>query len=117
MEQRIEGEEKIRQYLLGELTDDEQTRLEERLLRDDDFLKQIQIAEDELTDDYLHGALSNREQERFEKHFLSAPERRKKLKFSSAFKKYISDTAVKAEVVEKPTSTATDKIWFLQSLL
>jgi hypothetical protein len=101
MDERIEDERSMKQYLLGNLPEVEQLRIEERLLTDDDYYRTLLILEDELTDDYIKGSLSNQERKRFEEHFLSSPERRQKLKFASALKRYVSETAV----AEAPSSS------------
>ena len=37
-----------RRYLLGQLTDDEAQKLEERLLSEDDFFQELELTKDEL---------------------------------------------------------------------
>jgi len=69
-------ERQICQYLLGKLEQEQQRRLEERLMTQDHLFEQVQVLEDELIDEYLKNALSPQDKEDFEKHFLSAPERR-----------------------------------------
>src|SRR5215470_1028129 len=88
MNQTINEEEAIRQYLLGRLREEEQTRLEERLLTDDDFFERLNLAEDELIDEYLAGGLDAENRQRFDTHFLAAPERQRKLRFSVVLSKY-----------------------------
>jgi tetratricopeptide (TPR) repeat protein len=90
MNQTINEEEAIKQYLLGRLPEDEKTRLEERLLTDDDFFERLNLAEDELIDEYLAGELDAENRQRFDKHFLAAPERQRKVRFSMALRKYVS---------------------------
>src|SRR5262249_6202613 len=90
MNQTINEEEAIKQYLLGRLPEEEQTRLEERLLTDDDFFERLNLAEDELVDDYLAGSLDAENRQRFDKQFLAAPERQRKVRFSMALRKYVS---------------------------
>ena len=75
----VDEERKIKSYLLGESEEAEARELEERLLRDDDFIEKTQLVEDELIEDYARGALSPRERQRFDEHFLSTPRRRRRL--------------------------------------
>src|ERR1051325_3474947 len=85
----------IKQYLLGELSDDAQRQqVEQRLLTDDDFFQELEISEDELIDQYLAGTLTPAERRNFESHFLAAPERRRKLGFARALSKYVGAAAV-----------------------
>ena len=65
----------LRRYLLGQLSEEEQGRLEERLFTDDTFHHQIEVAEDDLVEAYVSGELSAVERDLFETHFLSTPER------------------------------------------
>ncbi|MDQ1522374.1 MAG: hypothetical protein QOE47_298 [Pyrinomonadaceae bacterium] len=80
----------LRQYLLGELEEEAQHSVEERLFTRREYLDEMLIAEDELIDSYLSGSLSGREAEDFTRHFLLTPERRLKLRFARSLKKYVS---------------------------
>ena len=86
----LENDLAIKRYLLGELSDEEQQRLEERLLTDREYFERLQIMEVELVDEYARGALSAGEQERFDIYFLSTPERHQMLRFASALRRYVS---------------------------
>ncbi|MET0623268.1 MAG: CHAT domain-containing protein [Pyrinomonadaceae bacterium] len=74
-----DDEQLVRSYLLGELAQERARRLEERLLRDDEFVEQVLLVEDELIEDYALGELGPDVRGRFEKHFLTTPKRRRKL--------------------------------------
>jgi hypothetical protein len=95
--------ETTRLYLLGKLDENKQAQIEERLLTDDTFYDELSIAEDELTDQYLANELSDEERRGFETHFLSAPERRQKLRFARSLRRYVSQaTGTSAEENEEP---------------
>jgi anti-sigma factor RsiW len=49
------------------------------------------MVEDDLIDDYLDGSLSEQESEKFEQHFLATTERREKLRFAKALRRYVAD--------------------------
>src|SRR5262245_17392491 len=83
-------ERQMGKLLLGQLGDQEQQQLEERLMTQDDAFEQLQVLEDELIDEYLKNELSVQDREAFEKHFLAAPERREKLKFAEVFRSYVA---------------------------
>jgi hypothetical protein len=83
----------IRRYLLRELADEEQQRVEERLMTDDAFFERLKIAEDELVDEYLGNELLQSERERFELSFLTTPEGRQQVSFNTAFNRYVSKAA------------------------
>ena len=63
----------MRGYLLGQLGEKQQDRLEWRLLADADAFPDLEAAQDELIEDYLNGALGPADRAAFEAHFLAAP--------------------------------------------
>jgi len=62
----MEERERLVAYLLGELPEEEQHRLEREYLADDDAYEQLLVVEDELAYDYLEGRLSGDRRSRFE---------------------------------------------------
>ena len=99
MKNPLEEELLLKRFLLGELSQSEQSEVEERLFADPQYFSQFRAAEDELIDEYLYGDLDRSEQERFEKHFVTTPERRESLKVARALQQYI---------VKKGPSVATE---------
>lgn len=91
MQQDIDEDTLIKNYLLGNLSQEEQLHIEERLFFDREYFQTLQAAEDELIDDYVYGELSTKERERFEEYYLSTRERREALKVAQALKSYISN--------------------------
>jgi hypothetical protein len=83
----------IRQYLLGELSEEGQAKVQDRLLCDREFFDRLVAEENELMDDYLRGDLREEQEEKFKSYFLAAPERRQALRFAKALKKRISEEA------------------------
>lgn len=73
----------VRRYLLGQLKEAEQERIELRLLTDSLFGEEFDTVVDELTDQYVSNELTDDERKRAEKHFLTTPERRQKLEFAT----------------------------------
>jgi hypothetical protein len=92
MEITKHDQQNLRKYLLGSLSEEKQQALEERLFTDDGYFEELQVIEDELTDQYLERTLSPEEQQSFEQHFLRAPARRQKLRFASSLKQYIAES-------------------------
>ncbi|HEX3560755.1 MAG TPA: hypothetical protein VHU19_16240 [Pyrinomonadaceae bacterium] len=82
----------LRQYLLGDLTQPAQQRVEQRLLTEDDFFEEMLLGEEELIDDYVGGNLSVEDRLKFERHFLSTPERHRQLRFARAFRRYAASS-------------------------
>jgi len=90
MNANLEHELPLRQYLLGDLNSDEQQRVEQHLMIGTAVFEELSWIEDELIDDYLEGTLSGHEKQKFESFFLTAPERRRKLDFAKALKRYVA---------------------------
>jgi hypothetical protein len=93
MNSDAEEHDAVRRYLLGLLREAEQRPLEERLFTDDAFYEEVLIAEDELIDQYLAGEVSGSERSRFEEHFLTTPERLRKLRFARALRRHVAARA------------------------
>jgi CHAT domain-containing protein/tetratricopeptide (TPR) repeat protein len=74
-----ENENSFYRFLLGDLSPNEQERIEIRLLEDVEFQELIQAAEFDLIDDYIRGDLTAEDVRRFERVFLNSPARRRKL--------------------------------------
>lgn len=83
----------VKRYLLQQVSDAERQEIELRLLSDDEFVKEVEIVEDELIDDYVANELSRDERTRFDEHFLTTPERNSKLRSSQALKRYFGSVA------------------------
>lgn len=99
-------EQQIRQYLLGQLVDDEQRQVEKRFMTDDRYKEAVLIVENELLEDYLTKALSESEREQFSRHFLSAPRQLEQLRIARALaERATSNTS-------QPSSAATGSHWF-----
>jgi len=82
---RVESEEAdLRRYLLGQMSEDEEARVERAYLGSDDALEALRAREDELIEEYLAGVLEPAERERFERLFLASPQRIERLVFLRA---------------------------------
>lgn len=77
-----------RRYLLGQLSDDEEQSVEERLLVDDDLFQELEIAKDELTQEYVNRQLTETERDQFQYGFLRSPEAKQKYEFAKTFAAY-----------------------------
>jgi hypothetical protein len=97
-------QQKIRDYLLGSLPEDQLADVEERLLTDHEFYEELLIVEDELVDEYLHGELPTVDRTSFESHFVSAPEHKEKVRFARTLRKYVSAESIARS--EKDSATA-----------
>jgi anti-sigma-K factor RskA len=66
-------------YLLGELAPDDETAIDERILREEDAVQEIAIAENELYDAYARNELSDARSAAFARRFLHRPEARRRV--------------------------------------
>jgi len=73
---------RLTDYLLGRLSPEEATSIEERYLADPAFHDELRAAERDLIDRYVQGELSDAEE--FETRFLSSPSRRQRVEFARA---------------------------------
>jgi hypothetical protein len=77
-----------RRYLLGQLTDEEEQNVEERLLSDDDLFQELELTKDELTQEYVSHQLTANEREWLQNHFLISREGEQKHDFAKTFAAY-----------------------------
>ena len=99
-------QESIRRYLLGPLSANEQQKIEERLMTEDDFFEQLEISKDEVLEDYCAGDLTATEREWLEHHFLASPEGKFRRRFALALDQLaVSDPAVVpvTKISERPS--------------
>lgn len=99
------GEDKrLTDYLLGNLPEPDEMRLEEEYLNNSDFQDRLLIIEDELVDAYLQEELSADERKQFEAGFLASPRGRRKLELSKSLMLLSS--------AQKPTSGPKLSLFF-----
>jgi hypothetical protein len=68
----------IRDYLLGKLSPEQQEKIEERLMVEDDLFDEFEVSKDELVENYCAGDLNDDEQHWFGSHYLASNEGRKR---------------------------------------
>jgi len=77
------------QYLLGQLSEQEQAELELLYLTDDALFEQLLAIEDELRDTYARGELSIVDRQAFEQRLLILPHQKEKQKFAWTLRQYL----------------------------
>lgn len=80
-----------RRYLLGQLTDDEEKMLEERLLSEDELFQEVELTKDELAQEYASGELSTKERKWLQENFLASPEGKQRHDFAKTFDQYVKN--------------------------
>ena len=86
METTNNDQTRIRDYLLGNLSGEEQQKIEERLMVEDDLFEELEISKEELVEEYRAGELSGNEKRWFETHYLASPEGTQSYTFTVALK-------------------------------
>jgi anti-sigma factor RsiW len=69
----------LRQYLLGELSNEDGALVEARLIQDDDFFERAEAMEADLLEEHAHGRLSAAQRARVRRHLSSSPTTRSQL--------------------------------------
>src|SRR6267378_749871 len=95
-------------YLLGELSEEKQTKFEEMYFLDDHVFEDLQIVETELVDCYIRNEFSEAEQQRFRTHYLNSTERRAKVETAKCLMAAIAATGVRKPLLveRKPVRQA-----------
>jgi hypothetical protein len=88
MKEQTIDEVVARRFLLGQLSPDEQGRVEELAFDDPESFEVLQAAEDDLIDEFVYDDLSSEEKERFEEYYLVQPGRREDLRMASALREH-----------------------------
>src|SRR3982074_1824294 len=90
------SDETIRRFLLGELSESEQTLFEQHLFADAGLDARVRLAEIDLADDYAFERLSAADRVLFEERFMVTSRRRRELNVSSALRDLFSMSATAA---------------------
>lgn len=93
----------VRRYLLGQLEEADEERLELRLLTDASFIEEFDTVVDEIADQYAGDEFEGEEQERVEKYFLRAAERQHKVQFARELLQHAATERVDVRVPVEPT--------------
>lgn len=95
-------DDELIRYLLGELPEDDEERLDEQSVVDDEFASRLRLVEDDLVDAYTRGALTAERKRRFEAFYLASPRRRDKVAFARRLQQ-----AVEGDMAQAAPSGAT----------
>lgn len=84
---------RMRQFLLGELSEKDREELEQLVLLEAGLRDKLIMAEDDLIEEYLEGSLDGDERERFLRQFLSIPHQRNKLRIAKSLRRFVRSQA------------------------
>ncbi len=96
MEPKFHDDKVIARYLLGGLSEAEQTQLEEQAFSDRDYLQNVRAVEKDLMDEYVRGELSGPEREAFEQRFFASAQRRRQIEFARALMQVSGESPARA---------------------
>jgi CHAT domain-containing protein len=109
-----EVQERLRRYLLGQLDDDDREDVEKSVLSSNETYQELLVLEDEMVDEYLSGELMGDDRSAFEKHFLATLERKEKLRFGRALRRYASaqvTTSPREDPHDAPSAVRSWRSW------
>src|SRR4029453_16539452 len=105
-------DDELVRYFLGELSDEDTERLDERSLADDDFAARLRLVEDDLVDAYAAGRLAGERLKRFESFYLASPRRREKTAFAKRLLETVDREALRRESGRAATAQRGNRVWF-----
>jgi hypothetical protein len=91
------------QYLLGNLPEEEQVRIEDRAFSDSEYMDALEATEADLIDAYVRDELSQSERRGFERRFLTSPQRCRKVEFARDLARVPGLKASEAAASERPS--------------
>lgn len=104
MSESEKDEKLICEYLLGRVSDEtKREEIEERLFTDDDFCLQVELTEDELSNDFVLARLNEIDRADFAKTLEHNSDRKAKVAFTQALKEKASVKNVEEKIPEKPS--------------
>ncbi len=82
----------VRRYLLGDLSSNEQTAIEDQCFTDGDRFEEFVAAENDLIDTYVRGGLSQADRQLFEQQYANSPRRQRRVDFARSFHELVGET-------------------------
>jgi hypothetical protein len=101
MERIDDKEDLIKRYLLGELSEAEQTAIEDEYFSDPSKYDRFCKVEDQLLDAAARGSLSETDRERFEQSYLTNPMRWRHVMFSRALARVVDENLAARRAVSQ----------------
>lgn len=106
--QLFTDEEQAVRYFLGELSENEQSAVEEHFFADEDYSRFLDAAENDLIDDYVCDKLDFRQKQNFERNFLISERRREEVRLAQILQ---TETFVERDVLPIAPSVSLHQ-WF-----
>jgi hypothetical protein len=96
----------VKRYLLGDLSEAEQSALEDEYFINPSEYDRLCKVEDELLDAAARGSLSEADRERFERSYLTNPERRRRVMFAKALAQVVDENRAAKRAAPQSTGRA-----------
>jgi len=90
----------MRRYLLGDLPQEDRTRLEDRYSADTEVFEEVLATENDLIDSYVRGELTEVERQKFEAEYCKSPQRHERVEFARALS-HVSLSATRPVPIQK----------------
>jgi hypothetical protein len=97
--QSVKEEQLMTRYLIGAAPEEERVEVEERYLRDAEYLKQLRALECEMIDDYARGEMRAAERRSFERRALASPQGRQQVALARKLQAQLDQIASEDRVV------------------
>jgi hypothetical protein len=105
--QSAKAEQLMTRYLLGAATEEECVEVEERFLRDAEYLKQLRALECEIIDDYARSEMPASERRSFESRALASPQGRRQIARARKLQLQLDQIASEVRVESEAREPAT----------
>src|SRR6185295_11525423 len=106
---------KMRNYLLGRVTEAEREEIEKAILTDDAAFEELQSAESELVDDFVSGDLPPADHSEVEHTFFNYADTKQELRFSRALHRYVQTNTTATTARPTPANIWWKQPWVLRS--
>ncbi|HZS06472.1 MAG TPA: hypothetical protein VFD58_16655 [Blastocatellia bacterium] len=101
-------------YLLGELSESEQTAIEDEYFADGEKFERMWAAENDLVDRYVRGRLSRADRQRFERHYLATPRHRERVAFARSLLKAADHSAQENDAPAAISESEPEDSWWVK---
>ena len=109
--------EKLKRYLLGDLSPGETETIDLQIISDDNLAEELSLAESEIIEDDLEGSLSDDEEQLFRLNFMVSDARQEQLKEISLLKNYARSQDVQKKQAEPHEAPRTEFVDLLKAYL
>lgn len=109
MAEQTNQEDLAIRYLLGGLSETEETTLEEQLLADDELFEDFEIAEEELIDRYVRNELSAEERRRLQEMILHSSRIAERVEIAKIFAQTVPSPAYQPDIPQPVAEPAIKK--------